>query len=64
MTMSAGGIRLESAPFFAMADAAMSAMDDAVSKPYESQQTSLSHAGHLYRIQITGPQGTSKRVFV
>lgn len=32
--MSAGGIRFESAPFFARAEAARSAIDDAVSKPF------------------------------
>ena len=57
--MSPGGIPFESAPFFARADAARSAIDDAVSKPlHTSAAASLSHA-LSYRIQTAHRLGTS-----
>ena len=59
MTISAGGMPFESAPFFARADAARSAIDDAVSKPlHRSAGASLSHAVS-YRIQTARRLGTS-----
>lgn len=60
--MSAGGIRLESAPFLAMADAAMSAMDDAVSKPlresakwhFHMQVTFTESKQHAHWVHLSG----------
>ena len=62
--MSPGGMPFESAPFFARADAARSAIDDAVSNPlHMSAAASLSHA-ISYRIQTAHRLGTSKAGFM
>ena len=59
--MSAGGMRFDSVPFFAMADAARSAMDDAVSKPLHGSADLPFTYRSLYQIQTTRRLGTSMR---
>jgi len=61
--MSPGGIPFEFAPFFAMADAARRAIDDAVSKPLHRSAELAIHIftyGPPYQIQTARQLGTSK----